>query len=105
MPQHAVVVRKLFIGEFVRDEFAGSVGRILTFDSGKYFAERGGEFDQRLVLFSREIVLDEILALDVATNRSRSRGMAHKSRRANTPVAITLGERECGHAVGFRFIP
>ena len=54
--------------------------------------EGGGELGEGLVLLGRAVVLDELLALDLAEDRLGTRRPSDKSRRGDAWVADPLGE-------------
>lgn len=60
---------------------------ILTLEFGKGPAERGGEFDQHLILLRRKIVLPQVIGLDFTFNRIGPGRMADEARAADASSA------------------
>ena len=89
MAEHALVGLELGIRQFLADELAGGVPRVVAFDLRQRLAERRRELDQRLVLLGRVIVLHQFLALDHAGDRLGARRMADEVLGADAAVADT----------------
>src|ERR1035438_216751 len=70
------------------DELARGVLRIVAFNPRQDLAERGGKLYQGLVLLRREIILNQLLALDRANDRFRPRRMPHEPLGEDAPVPI-----------------
>ena len=65
MAQHALVSTQFLIRQFLAHQCARGIAGVIAAQFRKHFAERGGEMGKRAVLFGREIVLFELLALDL----------------------------------------
>ena len=85
--QDPLVVLELVVRQFLENEPASAVFRIIALKLWKDFAQRRREPDQRLVLFRSEIVLNQILALDIALDRFRAELDVPQNLCPNPPVA------------------
>src|SRR5260370_32973837 len=100
-----LVILELVIGQFVRDEFAGGVARVVAPDFRKYFAERSRKPDEGLVLLGREIVLNQIRPLNGALDRFRAGRVTNKTFGANPSVAKARRDVDASGSVGLAGVP
>ena len=63
MAKHALETIQLVVWKFLRDELAGSIARIITFELGKRFAQRRRQFYEGGVLLRGVIVLTKFATL------------------------------------------
>jgi len=105
MAEDALVVLEVGFRQFAADELSGSVPGVIAFDPGQDFAQCGGKPDQGLVLLGREIVLEEVAALDDALHGPRP-GRAADERHGSEPsIAIDLRDRNACRAAGLSGVP
>jgi len=105
MAEDALVGFELVIGKFVGDDLAVGALRVIAFNFGQGFAERGSELDQGFILFRCEVVLDKFLALNGSFYRLRPRGTADKVGSSNPTITEVARDGDDGLAFGVRFIP
>lgn len=105
MAEDALVCFQFAVRQLLENEFARGIPRVVAFDFRQRLAERGGEFDQGLVLLGRKVVLDQLGALDCAGDRLGPRGVAHKAFGADAAVAKLLGNGDARPAVRLFGIP
>jgi hypothetical protein len=101
----ALIGFELFVREDSGDELSFVVTRVIAFDLGEDFAERGGEADEGLVLFVRQVVLVELGALDDAEHRFVAGGAANEILRMHAAIAEAFGDADARAAIGVLLIP
>ena len=105
MTDHALVIFECLVVEFVSDEFAIGIARVIALDLGQHLRDRGGEVCERLVLLRREIVLSQRLALNLACDGFVARRVADEVRRAHATIAESFRKRDACAAVVVFGIP
>src|SRR5258706_12359286 len=105
MAQQTLIVIEVVIRQFVSDEMALGVTRVIAVDLWKGLAEHRGQLYQRSLLLRCEVVLHEFVTLDVSVDRRAARGPRDEIPRAETRFFYLSWETNPHSAIRVLFVP